>query len=239
MVYQTPVILLFSLYIAVLLNQKFRGRWLFRVLFFIPVIAVSGIVITILNQDYLAKIMQGETGSSSLISVVDVTGFTNLMGIPSEVLSPLTAVVNDIFNLAWRSGIQILIFVAGLQTVPNSLYESAVIDGVTGWEKFWKITFPLITPMVLMNAIFTIVDNFTNSSNPVIALISEQAGKMNMDYELSESLRFPYTGTGCLYASLLSLYIRSHTPSPSRSARSRTFTTRLLSMCRVRSRSRT
>lgn len=190
MLYQTPVILLFSLYIAVLLNQKFRGRWIFRVLFFIPVIAISGIVIRILNQDYLEQMLQSGGAESGLISVMDMTGFTSLLSIPDGLLDPLISVVNDIFDLTWRSGIQILIFLAGLQTVPASLYESAVIDGVTGWEKFWKITFPLITPMVLMNAIYTIVDNFTNSSNPVIILIAEQSANMKMEYAAGLSLMY-------------------------------------------------
>lgn len=190
MLYQTPVILLFSLYIAILLNQKFVGRWIFRVLFFIPVIAISGIVIRILNQDYLEQMIQSGSAESGLISVMDMTRFTALLNIPDGLLDPVISVVNDIFDLTWRSGIQILIFLAGLQTVPSSLYESAVIDGVTGWEKFWKITFPLITPMVFMNAIFTIVDNFTNSSNPVIMLIAQQSANMKMEYAAGLSLMY-------------------------------------------------
>ena len=104
------------------------------------------------------------------------------MGIPQQLIDLMIPVVYDIFNLVWSSGVQILMFLAGLQTIPSSLYECAKLEGATGWEMFWKITFPLISPMLLMNVVYSVVDFFTTSANPVIRMINQQTGNMRFEY---------------------------------------------------------
>lgn len=182
MVLEVPVILVFSLFISLLLNQKFRGRTLARAIFFLPVIVVSGIILEILSTDYLSTaIMSGEEtigafrgmGSHEILIA---------MGIPQELIDLMIPVVYDIFNLVWSSGVQILMFLAGLQTIPSSLYECAKLEGATSWEMFWKITFPLISPMLLMNVVYSVVDFFTTSANPVIRMINQQTGNMRFEY---------------------------------------------------------
>ncbi len=182
MVVQAPIILLFSLFIAVILNQKFFGRGLARALFFLPVIIVSGVIVEILSTDYLsAEIMSGSQ-SSGLFQGLGSYDILIAMGIPYWLVDMLVPFVYDIFNLVWNSGVQILIFLAGLNTIPKQLYESAGLEGCTAWEAFWKITFPLISPMILMNVIFTIIDYCTTSVNPVIRLVNQQSSNMNFSY---------------------------------------------------------
>ena len=182
MVLQVPVILVFSLFVSLLLNQKFRGRALARAIFFLPVIVVSGIILEILSTDYLsASIMSGQEtigafrgGGSYEILVA--------MGMPQKLIDIMIPVVYDIFNLVWSSGVQILMFLAGLQTVPDSMYECARLEGATAWEAFWKITFPLISPMLLMNVVYSVADYFTTSMNPVIRMINQQTSNMKFEY---------------------------------------------------------
>jgi ABC-type sugar transport system permease subunit len=177
---RTPGILLFSVFSAIMLNQGFRGRTFFRAVFFLPVIVVSGVVLEILQADYLSSsIIASGSGvsappqSSAILEAVGVSG--NL----AKVMKPLA---DDIFNLAWGSGVQMLMFLAGLQTVPQSMHECAIIEGATAWERFWKITFPLVSPVVLMIIVYTFADFFTTSANPVIKMISQQSSNMRFEY---------------------------------------------------------
>lgn len=182
MVLQVPVILVFSLFISLLLNQKFRGRTLARAIFFLPVIVVSGIILEILSTDYLSTaIMSGEETIGAFRGM-ESHDILVAMGIPQKLIDLMIPVVYDIFNLVWSSGVQILMFLAGLQTIPSSLYECAKLEGATGWEMFWKITFPLISPMLLMNVVYSVVDFFTTSANPVIRMINQQTGNMRFEY---------------------------------------------------------
>ncbi len=179
---ETVLILMLSLFLAVLLNQKFRGRAVARVIFFLPVIIMSGAVIEILTTDYLSsQIMSGQS-SGGLFGGIGSYEVLLAMGIPYQLAETVMPYVYDIFNLVWRTGVQILIFLAGLQTIPRHLYESARLDGCTAWESFWKITFPLLTPMLLMNTVYSIIDYCTSSTNPVIRLVNEQTSAMNFGY---------------------------------------------------------
>lgn len=183
MIVQVPIIVLFSLFVALMLNQKFFGRTLARSIFFLPVIIASGVIIDILNSDYLSSAMlSGGVEVDGTLQGFDSYTVLTQMGIPTGAVETLVPIVYDIFNLVWSSGVQILLFLAGLQTVPSSMYECAKIEGATAWESFWKITFPLISPILLMTVIFSIIDNFTTSSNPVIQMINEQVGQMRIEY---------------------------------------------------------
>lgn len=173
--WKTPLILIFSLFIAVVLNQKFRGRTLARSIFFLPVIIATGPVYKIIRGD------MGKTGSTSAEQfstmfsvdlVGDVLDFLGIHG-AGELIQP---VADNIFGIVWSSGIQILIFLAALQNIPASAREAAQIEGATAWEYFWKIIFPYVSPFILANLIFTAIDSFTSPENPVmerIAIVKE------------------------------------------------------------------
>ena len=184
MIFEIPAILIFSLFMAVLLNQKMAGRALFRAIFFIPVIVSTGIMESIEAQNLMSDMVdegsgindgsQQMTGGNSIVSANDIQGiaglFSNMM-VGSELAMMVVDWVNNIFNIVNRSGVQMLIFLSGLQSISPAIYESCQIDGATAWETFWKITFPMISPMILVNAIYTVIDSFTTESNTIMTFI--------------------------------------------------------------------
>ncbi len=190
--WQTPVIVIFSMFIALILNQKFRGRVFARAVFFLPVIVTSGIIIQIMNQDSFSESLKnGEAASSMMMQVGGIEDILYSCGFTPELAELFITVANNIFNITWKSGVQILLFLAGLQSVPGSLYEAASVEGATGWETFWKITFPMITPQLVVVATYTIVDTFTDYANPVMNNIYNTAFQ-KMDYGLSSAMAWVY-----------------------------------------------
>ena len=182
MLYQAPIIVLFSLFVAIILNQKFVGRTFVRGIFFIPIIVANGVILSIMTGDVLSQtIMQGSS-SSTLFQSEFLYELMFKSGMSQEFVNGLTGVVDSLFALIWKSGIQIIIFLAGLQTIADSMYEAAKIEGATGWETFWKITFPMISPMIILNLIFTIIDSFTDYNNVVMKYINEQQIGMRLAY---------------------------------------------------------
>ena len=181
MVFDIPMILIFSLFMAVLLNQKMAGRAVFRAIFFIPVILSTGIKESIEAQNVLSDYMDdasgiedgsGESTASEIVSSMDIEKMFQGMAVGEGLVTYVTTAINNIYNIVNRSGVQMLIFLAGLQSISPAIYESVQIDGATSWETFWKITFPMISPMILVNAVYTIIDSFTTDSNVVMSVIS-------------------------------------------------------------------
>jgi ABC-type sugar transport system permease subunit len=156
MLYQVPLILIFAMFSALLLNQKFRGRFLFRGIFFLPVIIASGAILRELLEQGAAQI--------PIFSQSDLIFALNDF-VPTGILLPLLEFADQLLLVMWDSGVQILIFLAGLQTIPTSLYEAAKCDGATPWESFWKITFPMLMPMIFVNTLYSIVNSFTKTDN--------------------------------------------------------------------------
>ena len=180
--FDIPAIVIFSLFMAVLLNQKMVGRAAFRAIFFIPVILSTGLMETIDAQNTLNEYMDsssgindgsGESMASDLVSALDVERLFANMKVGTELVTYVTTMINNIYNIVNRSGVQMLIFLAGLQSISAAIYESCQIDGASAWETFWKITFPMISPMILVNGIYTIIDSFTTQSNQVMTFISK------------------------------------------------------------------
>ena len=176
-----PAIVIFSLFVAVILNQKMFGRAAFRAIFFIPVILSTGLIDSIDASNALVDHMGNSSGiddgsggsaSSDIINAVDIERLFSSMAVGKEIVDYVVGLVNDIYNIINRSGVQILIFLAGLQSISPSIYEACTIDGATAWETFWKITFPMISPMILVNGVYTIIDSFTSASNTVMTYIS-------------------------------------------------------------------
>ena len=179
--FDIPAIVIFSLFMAVLLNQKMFGRAAFRAIFFVPVILSTGLIESIDAQNIMSEYMEGSEGindgsgesvASELVSAMDVERLFANMKVGSELVTYVTTMINNIYNIVNRSGVQMLIFLSGLQSISPAIYESCSIDGATAWETFWKITFPMISPMILVNGIYTIIDSFTSESNQVMTFIS-------------------------------------------------------------------
>lgn len=144
----TPLVVVFSLVIALLLNGKFKGRTLYRIVFFLPVIIMSGPV--------MSELM---TESSAMSINMDIMGIKNiLMELDGLWAGILLAFLNSFIRILWFCGVQIIVFLAGLQKVNRSMYEAAAIDGASAWESFWKITLPHLRPIILLNTIYTIIE---------------------------------------------------------------------------------
>ncbi|MCC3376574.1 carbohydrate ABC transporter permease [Cohnella sp. REN36] len=175
---EIPLILVFSFFMAMLLNHQVIGRAFFRAAFFLPVVIGSGFVMEQLLGQGVGSLQTLATDPS-----VTSAGVTNGLQIPDAIaryLSPemygnLSDILGRLTLIFWKTGIQILLFLAGLQGISESLYESAKCDGATPWEMFWKITFPLMTPVLLLNAVFTLVDSFTDIRNQVILYVKQVA----------------------------------------------------------------
>ena len=179
LIFEVPAVIIFSLFIAVVLNQKMLGRAMFRAIFFVPVIISTGLMEAINANDMMSDasaegIQDGssEEGGNQIISTLDVQALFANMAIGGQLVEYVVKIVNDVYNIINYSGVQMLIFLAGLQSISPQIYEACRIDGATGWETFWKITFPMISPMILVNAVYTLIDSFTRSTNPMMAYLS-------------------------------------------------------------------
>ena len=175
LIFEVPAVIIFSLFIAVVLNQKMLGRAAFRAIFFVPVIISTGLMESINGSDIMSSQMSGGiddgSGSGGIINMMQVENLFRQMAVGGELVTYVVGLVNDIYNIINYSGVQMLIFLAGLQSISESIYEACRIDGATGWETFWKVTFPMISPMILVNAVYTVIDSFTRSSNVTMSFI--------------------------------------------------------------------
>ena len=193
-----PAILIFSLFMAIMLNQKMVGRAVFRSIFFIPVVLSTGIMESIAAMDVLTDYMESGEGiddgsgqtQDALVSADDLAILFANMKVGTELVKTITDIVNNIFDIVNRSGVQMLIFLAALQSISPAIYESCKIDGATAWETFWKITLPMISPMILVNGVYTIIDSFTTESNPVMVYV--QKAYTESSQEISTAMAWIY-----------------------------------------------
>lgn len=173
-----PLILIISFFSATLLNQKFKGRAFARSIFFLPVIITSGILLRFESNSLalLSKsIADGQQfGGNEIGNFFSYNLYFFLRNTKLDInfIDYILDAISEIYSIITLSGVQILIFLSALQTIPPSLKEAAHIDGATGWEFFWKITFPMVSPFILVNLVYTIIDNFTIPTNKIIILIN-------------------------------------------------------------------
>jgi len=170
-----PAIIIFSLFVALILNQEFKARGLVRAIFFLPVILSSGIMIGLETNNSLLNSMseiikEGNLMKSSVTGVLENILVTE--GAASDFMGYIFQIINQIYNIAMASGIQIIIFLSALQTIPPSMFEAAKIEGATSWECFWKITFPMVSSLILVNIVYSVVDYFLRTDNRVMKKIN-------------------------------------------------------------------
>jgi ABC-type sugar transport system permease subunit len=219
MVVDVPLIIFFSLFIAMLLNKKFPGKGIVRAIFFLPVILNSGAITaamdlsaTMMNGGVTSQVTEmaaaGATTSSVAFSMDYLIDMFVSLGIPAKLLDYMVAAVDRINDIILASGVQIVIFIAALQSIPSSLYEVARIEGATGYETFWKVTFPMVMPHIITNIVYTIVDSYTESD--VVDLAYQTAfGEFN--YGLSSVFSLVSTIVTCLILVLVCGYIQKRT----------------------------
>lgn len=190
-----PVIVVFSLFVAIVINQKFRGRTFARAVFFLPVIIATGPVYAIITGD-LETGGNNEAAQFSTMFEADMVDqlleFIGIYGFGDTFTEMLTEITSDILNLVWKCGIQIIIFLSALQGIPASAKEAAAIEGATAWEFFWKITLPYISSMILVNIVYTVIDAFIDPTNKVMErLLSVQS---EWKYGYSAAMAWSYFG---------------------------------------------
>ena len=205
MLYQLPVILIFSFIIANLLKTEFPGRGVIRLILFLPVVLSSGIAMSLDGNDIMQNTMAGAIAdeTAGMISVESLQQFLMNINISTKLASYLISTVTNILSIINHSGIQILIFLTALQSIPVSLYEASSIDGASGWENFWKITFPMTIPQMIVCLVYTIIDLFVSTNSKVISYVYEVAFS-KMQFGLSSAMSWIYT---LLVAAVLGLFV--------------------------------
>ena len=175
MVVDSLAIMVFCFFVALILNQKFKGRAFVRAIFFLPVILSSGVILGLETDNALMASIQAAVEEST--PTVSITGAIKTIletaGVGSRAFKIVCDIIDNIYDIAISSGIQIIIFLSGVQTISSSMYEAADIEGCTKWESLWKITFPMISSLFLVNWIYTVVDFCMRSDNEVIEKITE------------------------------------------------------------------
>lgn len=195
-----PFIVFFSLLMAILLNSKFKGRGLVRTIFFLPILLGSGAVLETL--ELATQNIQGGAAAMSTemapVAGVNVDYFLSILlevGLSVRLLDFIVGLVGGIYEIVRASSVQIIIFIAALQSVSPSLYEVSKIEGATPYETFWKVTFPMVSPLILTNVVYTIVDKFVNSQ---VVDIAYSTAFTNYNYGLSSAMSVISTVIVCL-----------------------------------------
>lgn len=157
-------------------------------MFFLPVIIAGGIAIEIINGNYFLGLISSGDRSNALFQSQSIAASLTSAGIPQTAVDYILKTVEEIFGLVWNSGIQILIFIAGLQSIPSTLYEVANVEGSNGWTTFWKITVPMLAPMLVVNIFYTVVDNMISYSNSMFKLIDDYMNALKFDQAAAMSV---------------------------------------------------
>lgn len=205
MLVSVAMVMFFSLFMANILVQEFRGRTLARTIFFLPFIVASGMVIAVIKGD----VYSGDIVATTQSSQFQITVLRNILlsvNLNNNIITIITNLLNSLFEISWKCGLQILIFISGLQSISPSIKEASKIEGATGWEYFWKVAFPMLGPIVQLNLIYTIIDSFTDYSNAIIRRIYDLSNALELS--ASSALAWIYYGVIFLIIGLVFLLIR-------------------------------
>ncbi len=206
MFYSLPMIVSLSLILAVLLNQKYYGRTIMRIIFFLPVIIESSVIVSLLSGPSVnAPIFDFTTEGGGFIDYSAI--FANL-ALPSQISSFLTFFLSNTVSLAWNCGVQIILFLAGLQGIPASLYEVSKIEGANKWDEFWQITVPMLRHVLSLVIIYTMISQFTSSNNKVVSTANDLMKDVTTYDTASAMLWFYFVIVLAVIGIVLALYNR-------------------------------
>lgn len=183
---KTPLILAFSIILAIAISRNIKGKGFFRFAFFLPFLLGTGNVL----QQMLNVGVDSQVISMESVTVIPMY-ILNYLG--EGVINAVNTFFSVIVLVLWNSSVQILLFMSGIQSIPPQLYESASVDGATEWEKFWKITLPMLVPVILLNMVYTITESFTSTTNPMLAYIRSRAFSSAKQFEYASAASILYT----------------------------------------------
>ena len=208
MVLYSIAIMVFSFFVALILNQEFHGRALVRAVFFLPVILSSGVIIGLESNNQLMSTLQQtiETSAEGVSVTAVLENLLRTSGVGVKAFEKVFEVIDNIYDIAIASGIQIIIFLSGLQTISSSMYEAAAIEGCTKWESLWKITFPMVSSLFIVNWIYTIVDFCMRTDNEVIKKISTVM-VTQLQYGYASAMSWVYFVIVIAFVGISSLFI--------------------------------
>lgn len=210
--YTVPIIIALSLVQAIVLNGKFKGRMFARAMFFLPVIISGGVVMTLLKSPSVnCPIFVSEVAEASQANYGSAIDFTELLtdlNLPASMTQLFEKWFSSLYTLIWSCGVQTILFISGLQTIGDSLYEVSKIEGANKWEEFWYVTFPMLGNITLLVMVYTIVDYFISTDNKVMQQATNQMSAMQIYDRSSAMLWFYLTTAGIVIAVALLLYNR-------------------------------
>ncbi|MBQ9334155.1 MAG: sugar ABC transporter permease [Lachnospiraceae bacterium] len=205
----TLAIMVFSFFVALILNQNFHGRALVRAIFFLPVILSSGVMLGVETDNAVMSNMQAaiQASTSTGTSITETIQIVlRTAGIGVRAFETVFEIIDNIYDVAVASGIQIIIFLSGLQTIPKSMYEAAQIEGCTAWESLWKITFPMISSIFLVNWFYTIVDYCMRSDSAIMKKI-QGVMILQLNYGLTAAMSWIYFAVVLVFVGITSALI--------------------------------
>lgn len=186
-----PIVVIFSFFLASVLNTEFKGRGFARTMLFLPMILNSGLIKTVLTYDYLDSNIEAKSSAEVGQFSGAFADFLQELNIGTGVTNILTSSVDNISNILAMSVIPIIVMLAGLQSVPNSVYEASYVEGATKWEVFWKISLPIVSPMILVSVIYCIIDSFTAVGNAVIERVQQESFD-KLDFGIGSAMVWSY-----------------------------------------------
>lgn len=199
-----PLILVISLILALFLNNAFHGRLFFRSLFFLPVILASGLVLDLFLKAAAGNATEVALSDSVSFGMIDFSEVLKGLELPLSIEGYLSDAIGNLFMIVWQTGIQILLFIAGLQSIPDLLYEVAMVEGATKWEEFWFITLPMLLRTMLLVVVFTIVELITLKTNPVITQGYNQFN--NLEFGRGSAMLWLYFSISGVFIAILFLF---------------------------------
>lgn len=201
----TAAILVLSLVVAIILNQEFKGRAFVRAVFFLPVILSSGVLVGLETNNSLMSSIASAIEKNSNFQMSDtVVQILRLSGLGAGILDVVVDIISEVQDIVMSSGIQIIVFLTGLQSISESLYEAADMEGCTKWESFWKITFPMISPLLIVNIIYSVIDFFMKTDSNIMNKIRDTM-VIYLDYGFSSAMAWVYFILVIILISLCSL----------------------------------
>ncbi len=207
MCYTVPLVIIVSLVVGILLNGKFKGRMMFRAIYFLPVIIASGPVLKLLFMYQSGNITAQAQEEVVAGTMIDVSTLMSYTGLPTQISEYLNMALSGIMNIVWNCGIQIVLFIAGMQTIPDLLYEVSKVEGATKWEEFWFITFPLLSQVIILVLLYTVVETMTLQTNSVMMRAYTMMYSQNYS-DASAMLWFYFAIVGLFTALIFWAYMR-------------------------------